>query len=192
MHKIRRAVMFAALAVCAFGASASAASAAITVSNPGTLTGSDAGGVTFNATLYGFPVSITCSSANLTGSVSASGAVSVTGASFNTCVDGLGGSVTVTPVLTTAWTGQIMGNTTGHLGKYRVDSLGARVDVTPSFGPVCHYNGGSITTIDETSPASTMQYSSAGPLTSTTTGCGNGTLTGTYNLSKSISISGSL
>lgn len=187
MHKIRRVAMMAALAISAFGASAGAASAAITVSNPGTLTGSDSGNVQFKATLYSFPVTVTCTTANLTGSVTSSGASSITASTFTGCTDGLGGSVTVAST-GFPWAAQIKGST----GAYRLDSLPARVNITPSFGSTCAYNGGTLTSSSVASPASTIPYSNAGPLTSTTSGCGNGTLTGTYNLSKSLTISGSL
>jgi hypothetical protein len=202
MDKLRRAALFAALTVCALGASAASASAAVTVTGPscgGTLTpscavtGTDSNNVSFSATLYGFPVTVTCTNATLTGTVSSSGVTSVATATWSSCTDGLGGAVTVTaPAANLPWSGQVRGNTTGHTGVYRLDNLQPKVDITPSFGPVCHYTGGTLVTTDQASPLSSLTYSGAGPLTSSTAGCGNGTLTGTYTLNKTLTITGSL
>jgi hypothetical protein len=202
MHKLRRAALFAALTVCALGASAASASAAVSVTGPScgagntvtpscAVTGTDSNSVSFSATLYGIPVTVTCQNATLTGTVGGTGATSVATATWTSCTDGLGAAVTVTAV-SLPWSAQVRGNTTGHTGKYRLDNLQPKVDITPSFGGVCHYTGGTLVTTDQTSPISSLIYSGAGPLTSTTFGCGNGTLTGTYNLNKTLTITGSL
>lgn len=183
MPALRHAVLLAALPVSALAGGASSASAATVVSNPGTFTASEAGSLEWDTSRYG-----PCSSGSLTGSVSSSGAVSVTGAAFNTCVDGLGGSETVSPVLLSPWVAQIKGSA----GAYRLDTLPVRLDSTLSTGATCHYNGGSVTTVSAASPLSQLVYSTAGPLTSSTTGCGDMTWTGYLDLSRSLTISGSL
>jgi hypothetical protein len=202
MHKLRRAVLFAALTGCALGGSAASASAAVSVTGPNcgagnTLTPScavtitDSSGVSFSATLYGFPVTVTCSTVTYTGTVSGTGVFSIATATFSGCTDGLGGAVTVIPV-GLPWIAQIRGNTAGHTGVYRLANLAPKFDLTPSFGAVCHYTSGTLVTTDQASPFSSLTYSGAGPLTSSTFGCGNGTLTGTYNLNKTLTVTGSL
>jgi hypothetical protein len=202
MHKLRRAALLAALTVCALGASVASASAAVSVTGPScgagnTLTPScavtitDSSGVSFNYMLYGFPITITCTNTTLTGTVGGTGAVSVASATWTGCQDGVYGGVTVVAV-SLPWSAQVRGNTTGHAGLYRLDNLQPKLDMTPSFGGDCHYNGGTLVTTDQSSPFSSLTYSGAGPLTSTTYGCGNGTLTGTYTLDKTLTVTGSL
>lgn len=186
MSAVRRTVLLALLAVSALVGGASSASAAITVSNPGTLTMTDSGNVHWDSTFFGFPVTMTCSTANLTGSVSSSGAVSISNATFSSCLDGFGGATAVT-ANGLPWTAQIKGTT----GAYRVDSLNVKLTLNTGFG-TCAYNGGTLTTVAAASPMTQLSYSGAGPLTSTTSGCGNMTWTGDYNLSRSLSVSGTL
>jgi hypothetical protein len=187
-----RTLLMAAFAVMAFAAFSSAASA-VTVLNPGTFTGTATGSVTLAVAGQ----NLICTSSRLTDTVTASGAGTISSATYSGCSATFLGAYTVTQL--SSWSSTITSSAGGYAlnvtvprgttGLARIVGSGCSFNVSGTVSSNLAGTGGALSTI------AAVTFASGGLVVDNVSGCfglinngATGTYSGTYSFSPSVQV----